>query len=96
MSMILYCNLVQFLSSVLECTKHMFLAMNFVWNRSQSFPTISRWNTPKSLLMTLKAKLSKPMLIHRRQLKSLSVIHDCNRIEFFLPVLECTQHQSLA
>ena len=48
-SMILYCNLVHFLSPVLECTQHKFLAMRFIWNLLLSCPMISRWSTLESL-----------------------------------------------
>ena len=74
--MILYCNLVQCLSPVLECIQHKFLAMRFIWNLLQCCPMISRWSTPESLVMTLKTKLPKSVLPHRKQLKFFSRIHD--------------------
>ena len=46
--------------------------------------------------MTLEVKLPKPMLIHRRQPKSLSVILYCNLVQFLSPVFEGAQHQSQA
>ena len=83
-------------SAVLECIQHKFLAISLIRNLLQCCTMNSRWSPLKSLSMTLKDKLSRSVLLHRKQLNCISVIHDCNLFEFFSPVLECTQLQSLA
>ena len=59
MAMILYCNLVQFLSPVFECLQHQSLGMMFMWNLLQSFPMISKWSILESLIHDSRGQAAK-------------------------------------